>query len=118
MWKCRSTKQRILTGPLAGEAFRLGEPRGQRSGSESAFREASTGKTASYRPSASACLVATLRKVASVPPGTQRVEPYLGGEVLVVSVGLLADHLIPPVPGIVGPILRQLLKGRRRVSER
>jgi hypothetical protein len=46
------------------------------------------------------------------------VQPDLGGEVVVISVSLLAVHLMPPSAGIVGVILGPSLKDRRRVSER
>ena len=45
------------------------------------------------------------------------IQPDLGGEVVMISVGLLAVHLMSPVSGIVGAILRPFLKDRRRVSE-
>jgi hypothetical protein len=47
------------------------------------------------------------------PPGAERVESHLGGEIVVISVGLLAVHLMPPMPGIVGSrIVHPVSKGR------
>ena len=112
--KERSSTWRSLLAPAHVDGSHL-------SGGKRASGEMPAGDCASRRPDAiSFPGHVDPQRWPRSPPGAERVESHLGGEIVVISVGLLAVHLMPPMPGIGSshppPVPERPMKGFRKIS--